>query len=202
MDWCVSLRPAISPERLWSNSVFSLTNVGSGNCAAALWGPIFYTVLEEKMKKLETCLIWIKKVVLGINGCKHISDAPLISKLRYIKQYVYDLKTTLVQLRFQVVKIRCQDCCCQQQKNVQWGQKIDTHFLFGNFTWSDLDQKCWLLFPPGGWGNIWLSYLKIVLDIISQPFRKVKRMLWKTTRRQLFKNATLDFFQIDLISYW
>ena len=83
MDWCVSLRPAISPERLWSNSVFSLTNVGSGNCAAALWGPIFYTVLEENMKKLETCLIWIKKVVLGINGCKHISDAPLISKLRW-----------------------------------------------------------------------------------------------------------------------
>ena len=103
MDWCVSLRPAISPERLWSNSVFSLTNVGSGNCAAALWGPIFYTVLEKKMKKLETCLIWIKKVVLGINGCKHISDAPLISKLRWdigIKQYAYDFKTTLVQLRF------------------------------------------------------------------------------------------------------
>ena len=88
MDWCVSLRPAISPERLWSNSVFSLTNVGSGNCAAALWGPIFYTVLEEKMKKLETCLIWIKKVVLGINGCKHISHAPLISKLRYRYQAI------------------------------------------------------------------------------------------------------------------
>ena len=92
-----------------------------------------------------------------------------------------------------VVKIRCQDCCCQQQKNVQWGQKIERHFLFGNFTWSDLDQKCRLLFPPGGWGNIWLSYLKIVLNIISQPFRKMKRMLWKTTKRQLFKNATLDY---------
>ena len=74
---------------------------------------------------------------------------------------------------------------------VRW--KIETHFPFGNFTWSDLDQKCGLLFPPGGWGNIWLSYLKIVLHIISQPFRKMKRMLWKTTRRQLFKNATLDY---------
>ena len=129
MDWCVSLRPAISPERLWSNSVFSLTNVGSGNCAAALWGPIFYTVLEEKMKKLETCLIWIKKVVLGINGCKHISDAPLISKLRWdigIKQYAYDFKTTFVQLRFfKVVRMRCQDCCCEQQ----WGKKLKHIFL-------------------------------------------------------------------------
>ena len=149
MDWCVSLRPAISPERLWSNSVFSLTNVGSGNCAAALWGPIFYTVLEEKMKKLETCLIWIKKVVLGINGCKHISDAPLISKLRWdigIKQYAYDFKTTFVQLRFvKVVRMRCQDCCCEQQKNVQWGKKNWNTFSF------------WQFYLKWSWSEVWAS---------------------------------------------
>ena len=93
-----------------------------------------------------------------------------------------------------VVRMRCQDCCCEQQKNVQWGKKLKHIFLLAILPEVILIRSvgfCSHLVVEEIFDLVISRY--VVLNIISQPFRKMKRMLWKTTRRQLFKNASLDY---------